>query len=99
MSQASAPRRLCGSRLQDDRGADLAAWAGTPCAQGNQHVFLQLTTMMFRWGNVETERAMAEVVPRLPERMLEAQARGDYAFPRFHPILRPQADPASGGPR
>jgi len=73
--------------------ADLAAWAGAPWAKGNAHGFLQLPTLMFRLGGVDTARALAEGLPTLRERMAAAHARGDYQFPRLYPILRPQAHP------
>jgi hypothetical protein len=73
--------------------ADLAAWAGAPWAKGDAHGFLQLPTLMFRLGGVDTARALAEGLPTLRERMAAAQARGEYQFPRLYPILRPQAHP------
>ncbi len=73
--------------------ADLAAWAGAPYAKGDATGFLQLPTLMFRLGNVDNARALAEGLPRLQARMAEAQARGEYSFPRLFPILRPQTHP------
>ena len=84
-----------GSQFVDCSGdADLAAWAGAPYAKGNAAGFLQLPTLMFRLGNVDSARALAEGLPELRERMAEAQARGEYSFPRLYPIVRPQSHPA-----
>ncbi|MHB8620565.1 MAG: FAD-dependent oxidoreductase, partial [Chloroflexota bacterium] len=73
--------------------ADLAAWAGAPYEKGDEHGFLQYPTLMFRLGDVDPVKAADEGLPRLRELLEEAQATGDWTFPRLSPILRSQLHP------
>lgn len=71
--------------------ADLAAWAGAPFEKGGPDGFLAYPTMMFRMGNVDTGRAMAEGRPNLKALIAEANASGEYTLPRKAGIINGQA--------
>ncbi len=70
--------------------ADLAAWAGAPYEKGAEDGFMAFPTLMFRMGNVDTERAEREGKPSLAKLMEESEARGEGKFPRRAMILNPQ---------
>ncbi|QQX89544.1 FAD-dependent oxidoreductase (plasmid) [Cupriavidus necator] len=69
--------------------ADIAQWAGVPTEKGDEHGHMLYPTLMFRLGNVDAERAGRawEVIPGL---MDEAEAAGEFKFPRRGAIVRPQ---------
>ena len=69
--------------------ADLAHWAGAPCAKGDADGFMAYPTTMFRLANVDDDRAMTEGKPNLSA--LIAEAEGDYDLPRKTGIINPQA--------
>lgn len=73
--------------------ADVAAFAGAPYEKGDAHGFLQYPTTIFRLGGVDDERAAREGVPHLRELMTEAEARGEYTFPRLTAAVRPHLHP------
>ena len=68
---------------------DLAHFAGVPMAQGDAAGALLYPTLMFRVGNVDAARA-GEAWRSIPERMDEAEASGEFRFPRRGAIVRPQ---------
>jgi hypothetical protein len=68
---------------------DLAHFAGVPMAQGDAVGALLYPTLMFRVGNVDTARA-GEAWRSIPQRMNEAEASGEFHFPRRGAIVRPQ---------
>lgn len=68
---------------------DIAHLAGVPMAKGDDDGGLLFPTMMFRVGNVDAARA-GDAWRTIPVLMAEAEAAGDYAFPRKGAIVRPQ---------
>ncbi len=70
--------------------ADLATWSGVPYALGGDDGFMAYSTLMFRLGNVNDERAAAEGRPKLRELIAEANASGEYSLPRKAGIIRGQ---------
>ncbi|MGZ5132914.1 MAG: FAD-dependent oxidoreductase [Caldimonas sp.] len=68
---------------------DLAHFAGVPMAKGDSSGALLYPTLMFRVGNVDATRA-GEAWRTIPERMDEAEAAGEFRFPRRGAIVRPQ---------
>ena len=71
---------------------DLAHFAGAACEKGDGQGGALYPTLMFRVNGVDPERARD--APRLiPQLMEEAQARGDFTFPRKGAIVRPQKHP------
>ena len=68
---------------------DLAHFAGVPMARGDAAGALLYPTLMFRVGNVDAARA-GEAWRSIPERMDEAEASGEFHFPRRGAIVRPQ---------
>lgn len=87
-------RRAVRARLFVDASGDgdLASWAGAPWEKGDDTGRLLYPTLMFRLGNVDAAgaRDTAQDIHRL---MREAEARGDYRFPRKGAIIRPQKHP------
>ena len=69
--------------------ADLAHWAGVPTEKGDAQGQLLYPTLMFRVGNVDAERA-GEAWRSIPQLMDDAEASGDFHFPRRGAIVRPQ---------
>ena len=69
--------------------ADLAHWAGVPTGKGDEAGHLLYPTLMFRVGNVDPTRA-GEAWRTIPERMAQAEAAGEFRFPRKGAIVRPQ---------
>jgi glycine/D-amino acid oxidase-like deaminating enzyme len=65
---------------------DLAHFAGAPMQIGGPLLF---PTLMFRVGEVDAERA-GEAWRTIPGLMDEAEAAGDFRFPRKGAIVRPQ---------
>lgn len=67
---------------------DLAYWAEVPFEKGHDGHMLY-PTLMFKVGNVDSERAQDawKVIPQL---MDEAEASGEFRFPRRGAIVRPQ---------
>jgi len=89
----SGRRAVRGSVFIDASGdGDLACWAGAPWEKGDAAGALLYPTLMFRVNNVDAARAAA-ALPEIPRLMQEAQARGEYRFPRRGVILRPQKHP------
>jgi hypothetical protein len=68
---------------------DLAHFAGVPMDKGDATGALLYPTLMFRVGNVDAARA-GEAWRTIPERMNEAEAAGEFRFPRRGAIVRPQ---------
>ncbi|HSN20204.1 MAG TPA: FAD-dependent oxidoreductase [Usitatibacter sp.] len=68
--------------------ADLAHWAGVALEKGDDAGLLY-PTLMFRVGNVDTARA-GEAWRTIPALMDEAEASGEFRFPRRGAIVRPQ---------
>jgi len=65
---------------------DLAHWAGAAMEHGGPMLF---PTLMFRVGEVDDARA-GEAWRTIPARMDEAEAAGEFRFPRRGVIVRPQ---------
>ena len=91
-SGRSAVRGACFIDCSGD--GDLAAWSGAPYEKGDHDGFLAYPTLMFRVGNVDPARAMAEGRPRLRSLMDDAEARGDFRFPRKGVIINAQKHPS-----
>lgn len=72
--------------------ADLAHWAGAALEKGDDEGHLLYPTLMFRVGNVDGERA-GEAWRSIPQLMDEAEASGEFRFPRRGAIVRPQKHP------
>jgi len=68
---------------------DLAHFAGVAMEKGDAAGALLYPTLMFRVGNVDAARA-GEAWRTIPERMDEAEASGEFRFPRRGAIVRPQ---------
>ncbi len=72
---------------------DLACFAGAAFEKGDGQGGALYPTLMFRVNGVDPDRARD--APRdIPRLMEEAQARGDFTFPRKGAIVRPQKHPA-----
>ena len=71
---------------------DLAHFAGLPMEKGDDAGALLYPTLMFRVGNVDAARA-GEAWRTIPERMDQAEASGEFRFPRRGAIVRPQLHP------
>jgi FAD-dependent oxidoreductase family protein len=69
--------------------ADLADRAGIALEKGDDTGRLLYPTLMFRVGNVDPRRA-GEAWRSIPQRMDEAEAAGEFRFPRRGAIVRPQ---------
>ena len=67
---------------------DLTAWAGAPFTLGDGHGNMLYPTLMLRVNGVEPTAA-GEAWRTIPERMAEAEKRGEK-FPRKGAIVRPQ---------
>jgi hypothetical protein len=68
---------------------DLAHFAGVPMEKGDATGALLYPTLMFRVGNVDPVRA-GDAWRTIPARMDEAEAAGEFRFPRRGAIVRPQ---------
>ena len=68
--------------------ADLAHWAGVPTEKGDESGHMLYPTLMFRVGEVDAERA-GEAWKTIPKLMDEAEASGEFTFPRRGAIVRP----------
>jgi hypothetical protein len=71
---------------------DLAAWAGAPFEKGDAGGHLLYPTLMFRVNNVDPAKA-GNAIRDIPRLMQEAQASGDFKFPRMGAIVRPMKNP------
>ncbi len=71
---------------------DLAHLAGIETELGDGQGSMLYPTLMFRVGNVDARRA-GDAWRTIPERMAEAEAAGDFRFPRHGAIVRPQLHP------
>jgi len=69
--------------------ADIAHWANVPTEKGDEHGHLLYPTLMFRVGNVDAEKA-GEAWQTIPALMDQAEASGEYKFPRRGAVVRPQ---------
>ncbi len=72
--------------------ADIAHWAGVPTEKGDGHGHMLYPTLMFRVGNVDAQRA-GEAWKTIPALMDEAEAAGEFRFPRRGAVVRPQKHP------
>ena len=68
---------------------DLAHFAGLPMEKGDNGGQLLYPTLMFRVGNVDAKRA-GDAWRTIPSLMDEAEASGEFSFPRRGAIVRPQ---------
>ncbi len=68
---------------------EIAQRAGLPMEKGDADGHLLYPTLMFRVGNVDAVRA-GDAWRTIPQRMDEAEASGDFRFPRRGAIVRPQ---------
>ncbi|GAB2892997.1 FAD-dependent oxidoreductase [Paralcaligenes ginsengisoli] len=68
---------------------DLAHWAGIPYEKGTGAGQMLYPTLMFKVGNVDAARA-GEAWKQIPALMDEAEASGEFKFPRRGAIVRPQ---------
>ncbi|ROZ77684.1 FAD-dependent oxidoreductase [Ramlibacter sp. WS9] len=68
--------------------ADLAHWAGVPTEKGDESGHMLYPTLMFRVGEVDAELA-GEAWKTIPKLMDEAEASGEFQFPRRGAIVRP----------
>ena len=85
----SGRRAIRGRVFIDCSGdGDLAHFAGLPMDGGEPGAMLY-PTLMFRVGNVDAARA-GDAWRTIPARMDEAEAAGDFRFPRRGAIVRPQ---------
>jgi hypothetical protein len=71
---------------------DLVALAGSATEKGDGAGRMLYPTLMFRVNGVDPARAR-EAPLLIPQLMEEAQARGDFRFPRKGAIVRPQKNP------
>ncbi len=71
---------------------DLCHLAGTPTEKGDGRGGALYPTLMFRVNGVDPERAR-EAPATIPALMEQAEARGDFRFPRKGAIVRPQKNP------
>jgi len=69
--------------------ADIPNWAGLEVEKGDAQGNLSMPTLMFRVGNVDGKRAH-EARKSIPQIMLEAEASGDFRFPRRNAMISPQ---------
>lgn len=69
--------------------ADLAHFAGVPCAKGDARGFMAYPTTMFRLGNVDDDLAMTQGRPNLSALIREHE--GSYDLPRKSGIINAQA--------
>ena len=71
---------------------EIAHRAGVPMEKGDANGRLLYPTLMFRVGNVDAARA-GDAWRTIPQRMDEAEASGDFRFPRRGGVVRPQKHP------
>jgi glycine/D-amino acid oxidase-like deaminating enzyme len=92
--ETKSGRRAIRARLFIDCSgdADLAHWAGVALEKGDDEGHLLYPTLMFRVGNVDAGAA-GEAWRSIPSLMDEAEASGDFRFPRRGAIVRPQKHP------
>jgi hypothetical protein len=89
-SGRSAVRGKCFIDCSGD--ADIVKWLDLPYEVGDDHGHTLYPSLMFRVGNVDSERA-GEAWRRIPIIMEEAEASGEFTFPRKGAIVRPQKRP------
>jgi hypothetical protein len=86
----SGRRAIRGRVFVDASGdGDLAAWAGAPFEKGDGRGNLLFPSMMFRVNGVDPARA-GDIWREIDRLMQEAEARGEFRFPRKGAVLRPQ---------
>jgi hypothetical protein len=71
---------------------DLAAWAGAPFEKGDGAGNMLYPSTMFRINGVDAGRA-GDAWLHIPKLMEQAEANGDFSFPRKGAIVRPQKNP------
>ena len=71
---------------------DLATWAGAPYEKGDGEGDSLYPSTMFRINGVNFAKA-GEAWKLIPKLMQQAEANGDFAFPRKSAIVRPQRNP------
>jgi len=69
--------------------ADMPNWAGLSFEKGDTRGNMSYPTLMFRVGNVDGKRAR-ESGDKIAQFMQEAEASGDFRFPRHGVVVRPQ---------
>jgi hypothetical protein len=69
--------------------ADIAHWAQVPTEKGDDDGGMLYPTLMFRVGNVDANAA-GEAWNSIPVLMDEAEASGEFTFPRRGAVIRPQ---------
>src|SRR5438552_7037407 len=69
--------------------ADIAHWAAVPTEKGAAEGNMLFPTLMFRVGNVDADAA-GEAWQSIPIIMDEAEASGEFTFPRRGAVVRPQ---------
>src|SRR5439155_17543630 len=69
--------------------ADIAHWAAVPTEKGDAEGNMLYPTLMFRVGNVDADAA-GEAWQSIPIIMDEAEASGEFTFPRRGAVVRPQ---------
>ena len=72
--------------------ADIVKWLGIPYEVSDEHGHTLYPSLMFRVGNVDADRA-GEAWRQIPVLMEEAEAAGEFTFPRKGAIVRPQKRP------
>lgn len=89
--ETKSGRRALRSRLFIDCSGDgdLAHLAGVAMEKGDAQGRMLYPTLMFRVGEVDAARA-GEAWRSIPQRMEEAEAKGEFRFPRRGVIVRPQ---------
>ncbi|MFC4276108.1 FAD-dependent oxidoreductase [Achromobacter aloeverae] len=86
----SGPRAVRGRVFIDCSGdADLARWAGLDFEKGDAQGRMLYPTLMFKVGNVDGARAQ-DAWKSIPLLMDQAEASGEFRFPRRGAIVRPQ---------
>lgn len=86
----SGPQAVRGRVFIDCSGdADLARWADLPFEKGDAQGHMMYPTLMFKVGNVDGARAQ-DAWKSIPQLMDQAEASGEFRFPRRGAIVRPQ---------
>ena len=90
--ETKSGRRAIRARMFIDASGDgdLAAFAGAPWEKSEHLLY---PTLMFRVSNVDPEKAQ-EAIRDIPRLMEQAQASGEFKFPRMGAIVRPMKNPA-----
>ncbi len=70
--------------------ADLVHWVGIETEKGSDERSMAYPTLMFRLGHVDGARARSQGKPNLRRLMEEAEASGEFRFPRRSAYINPQ---------